>query len=130
MNAIVLLLLFTQATKVNRLPVKLIDAVCYTESRYKASAIHHDDGGGDSLGICQIKLATAKGMGFKGTAKELMSPAINIKYASKYLSHQMKRYHGNITKAIIAYNQGSAKNLTSTKYSVIVLKRLKEVTKK
>lgn len=76
------------------------------ESHHKVSAIHHDDGNGDSLGVCQIKYNTAKLLGFKGTTAQLMDPAINVKYAGLYLSKQITRYEGNYAKAVSAYNAG------------------------
>jgi soluble lytic murein transglycosylase-like protein len=98
------------------LPKGLLPALCYIESAHNIKAIHHDDGNGDSLGICQIKLETARTVGFKGTAKQLMDPKTNIHYAGKYLAKQLVRYDGSIKKAVIAYNQGSVKILTSTSY--------------
>ncbi len=106
----------TMSHKYN-LPDGLLASVCYTESKYKINAVHHHDGNGDSIGICQIKLSTAQLVGFKGTEKDLLNPKVNIEYAAKYLSRNMKRYNGNIERALIAYNQGSAKDLTTTKYS-------------
>jgi soluble lytic murein transglycosylase-like protein len=103
------------------LPEGLLSSVCYTESTHNITAIHHDDGNGDSLGLCQVKLKTAKFMGFKGTTRELMEPLTNTYYAAKYLSHQLSRYT-NIKRGVIAYNMGSAKVLTTTKYQSKVFK--------
>ena len=105
------------------LPEALLSSLCFVESRHKISAVHHDDGGADSLGICQIKLTTAKERGFRGTSKQLMRPEMNIKYAAKYLKHQLDRYDGSIEKAVIAYNRGNAKNLTTSKYQRKVFKK-------
>jgi len=105
------------------LPDGLLSSLCYVESKHKISAIHKDDGGADSLGVCQVKLATARSLGFKGTAKQLMNPKMNIKYSAMYLNYQVKRYHGNITKAVIAYNRGNARGLTTSKYARKVYKQ-------
>lgn len=115
------MLFFTVSIKFN-LPLGLIDSICYVESRYDVAAIHHHDGKGDSIGICQIKLNTAKELGFKGGVKQLLNPETNIYYAAAYLKHQIVRYH-SITKGVIAYNMGHAKYLTHTKYQVKVFKR-------
>jgi soluble lytic murein transglycosylase-like protein len=112
-----ILALFITASTQYGLPPKLLESVCFVETRHNPNAIHHNDGRTDSYGICQIKLEAAQTVGFKGTSQSLMVPRVNIKYAAKLLAHQIKRYHGDIKKAIIAYNRGSAKLLTSTKYS-------------
>lgn len=112
-----LMFLFQLNTQKFDLPQDLLSSLCFVESKYDINAIHKDDGKSDSLGVCQIKLATAKQFGFKGTKTQLMNPYTNIHYAAKYLKYQIDRYHGYTTKAIISYNKGSAKNLTHTKYS-------------
>lgn len=124
-----LITLFVSMSSAYKLPPKLLEAICYTESKFDVTAVHHDDGRGDSLGVCQIKYDTAKLMGFKGTPEQLMYPPNNIKYAAAYLRHQITRYQGNTTQAIIAYNRGNitskvdGKHLTKTEYSDKVLKR-------
>jgi len=114
--------LFISMSAYYGLPPGLLSSVCYVESKHNISALHKHDGNGDSIGVCQIKLKTARHMGFHGTEAQLMIPRNNVKYAAKYLSYQMKRYH-NINKAIIAYNYGNAKSLTSTKYQRKVIKK-------
>ncbi len=111
------------ATKQHDLPPGLLQAVCMTESTLNPNAIHHDDGGTDSIGLCQVKLKTAKWLGFKGTANDLLNPTINAYYAAKYLRKQIVRYNGNTTKALIAYNRGNAGSLLSTNYSDKVIKQ-------
>jgi soluble lytic murein transglycosylase-like protein len=113
--------LFLAATIQFHLPANLINSVCWVETKHKVNAIHHDDGGADSLGVCQIKLATAQDLGFEGTAKQLMDPKTNITYSAAYLSYNIARYHGNVEKAVIAYNRGNARGLTKTAYSGKVL---------
>jgi soluble lytic murein transglycosylase-like protein len=103
------------------LPPGLLQSVCYTESRYNINAVHHDDGNGDSLGVCQIKFKTAKWLGFKGTAQQLMNPKTNIYYAAKYIRYNINRYR-NAARAVIAYNLGHAGALTSTNYQRTVFK--------
>lgn len=99
------------------LPPNLLSAVCYVESKHVVSAIHVNDGGSDSLGLCQIKLNTARQFGFKGTAKQLQGDyKINMVYAGKYLRYQIKRYNGDTIKAVAAYNAGSYKPHKTNKY--------------
>lgn len=116
-----LTLLFLTMSSQYHLPPGLLSALCYVESKHNVSAVHHDDGNSDSLGVCQIKYETAKWLGFKGTKKQLMEPKYNVKYAAKYLSYQLNRYR-NVNRAVIAYNIGNAKGLTNTKYQARVFK--------
>lgn len=116
-----LLALFTTATIQFSLPPGLLASLCFVESKHDITAIHEDDGDSNSVGVCQIKLKTAQWFGFQGTEKDLMRPAVNIYYAAAYLSYQQRRYKGDITKAIIAYNIGNAKGLTQTQYSIKVI---------
>lgn len=109
MTNTMLITLFALATIKNDLPQGLLSAVCWVESNHKVSAIHEDDGGASSLGICQIKLDTARMLGFKGPEKLLMLPSVNIHYAARYLKWQLTRYHNNVPKALAAYNAGSFK---------------------
>lgn len=102
-----LALFFITTSSALGLPQGLLSAMCWAESGHRPSAVHHDDGNGDSLGICQIKIATAKLMGFTGTRDQLMDPMVNIKYAAKYLRKQLKRYSGNSPMAVSAYNAGT-----------------------
>lgn len=101
-----LLLAFTTTTQTLGLPPKLMSAICFVESSHIVSAVNPDDGGSASHGVCQIKLDTARLVGFKGTAKQLMRPKTNVYWAGKYLKKQLRRYNGDVTKAIAAYNAG------------------------
>lgn len=103
-----LALLFASVTSTYHLPTGLLGAICYVESGHKVAAINHHDGGSSSLGTCQIKINTARLVGFKGTEKQLMEPANNVKYAGAYLAYQIKRYN-HIPSAVAAYNAGSLK---------------------
>jgi soluble lytic murein transglycosylase-like protein len=107
MDVATLLLAFTAATQTHQLPPGLLSALCYVESRHNVRAINIHDGGSSSHGVCQVKLGTARQMGFRGTAKELQSPKNNIRYAARYLHYQYLRYDGNAHKAIAAYNSGT-----------------------
>lgn len=87
------------------LDARLLVAVCMVESSGNPKAIAVMDGKSDSYGLCQIKLRTAKYVGFKGSAQELMSADINALYAARYISYHLKRQK-NVNKAISAYNAG------------------------
>lgn len=107
MTASFLVFAFAFTTQSFNLPSGLLSALCYVESADQVNAVHKDDGGGDSLGVCQIKETTAKIMGFKGAKRDLMNPVTNIYWAGKYLAKQLIRYNGNYFRAISAYNSGT-----------------------
>lgn len=116
MNIVALTLIFNTVTAQLHLPQGLLASICYVESKHDVNAVHHDDGGADSLGICQIKLQTARWLGFKGTKQQLMVPKNNIYYAGKYLQYNIKRYN-EVTRAVVAYNRGNARHLVRSRYS-------------
>jgi len=108
--------LFFVVTTMYHLQPDLLSKVCFVESAHKPNAIVQDSNGQKSIGICQMQLRTAKAMGFKGTEKELLDPAINIIFAGAYLSYQFDRY-GSWVKAVKAYNAGFAKSDRPNHYS-------------
>jgi soluble lytic murein transglycosylase-like protein len=120
-----LAILFTTATAAFGLPPGLLTATCYVESHHNIRAIHKDDGNGNSLGVCQIKLPTAKMLGFRGKELELMNPSTNVKYAAKYLAYQLRRYESDPVKAICAYNSGSYReNALNQPVNLVYLNRV------
>lgn len=127
MNTFALALMFFNASQTFNLPPKLLESICFVETKHDVKAIHEGDGDSDSLGICQVKLATAQWLGFKGSEHDLMRPEVNIYFAAKYLAYQQRRYK-NISRAIVAYNRGNATNLTTSTYSDKVLKQWETAT--
>lgn len=115
--------LFTVISIQFSLPTNLLHSICFVETGHDVNAIHPNDGGSDSLGVCQVKLSTAKWLGFTGDEKQLMDPEHNIHYAAKYLSYHMTRYNGHVEKAVIAYNRGNATGLTTSAYQTKVFKQ-------
>lgn len=118
-------LIFILVSNQLNLPNNLLRAVCFVESSHNAKAIHLNDGKGDSLGLCQIKLATAKMAGFKGTQTQLMDPLVNAYYAGLYLKKQINKY-GGVRAGVIAYNRGHYKKETPDHYYKKVIKAFKE----
>lgn len=109
MTSAALLLIFASVSQKFSLPDNLLSSLCYVESKHVIEAIHVDDGNSNSVGICQIKLSTARLLGFRGDEIRLKNPNTNIFYAGKYLRHQLLRYHGDVPKSISAYNAGSCR---------------------
>ena len=125
MTTFALIALLKTAEMAHGLPPGLLVGLCGVESEYNAEALHPADGGSASVGLCQIKHKTAVQFGFKGTEAQLWhSPALNAKYAAKYLRHQLDRYAGDPALAVSAYNAGHASS-KNTKYTHKVLSRWK-----
>ncbi|MFZ0810274.1 MAG: transglycosylase SLT domain-containing protein, partial [Bradyrhizobium sp.] len=61
----------------NGVPVALVHRVIMRESRYNAGLV----GRGGTIGLMQIKLATARGLGYTGDAAGLRDPNTNLTYA-------------------------------------------------
>lgn len=97
------------AAKIAKVPPSLLLAICMHETGLK-NVINPHDGGSASIGICQIKLATAQSIGYKGTAKGLLNPKMNSMWAGKYLKKQMIRYKNNLCMATAAFNAGRFNN--------------------
>jgi soluble lytic murein transglycosylase-like protein len=89
-------------------PAPLLAAICWVESAHRPHVTVWDDNGSASIGLCQIKLATARMMGFKGKIHDLYIGEVNAKYAAKYLKYQLDRYASDWHKSTAAYNAGSA----------------------
>lgn len=109
MNTTTLALALLSASQSFELPEGMLSAICWVESTHRTHVIRHNDGKGNSVGVCQIKLATAKLVGFQGTEQQLRDYKINTYYAAKYFRKQLDRYDWDIDKAIAAYNSGTYK---------------------
>lgn len=96
------------ASKAEAVPYRLLRAICQVESNLNPKAVNKYDGGSASYGLCQIKLATAKYMGYRGNSKLLLTPSVNALYAAKYLRYQLDRYGNDWVRAISAYNRGKS----------------------
>jgi len=83
-------------------PVALAHAVIKVESNYRSNA----RGGAGEIGLMQIKPATARMMGYSGSAKGLFDPETNIKFGMKYLALAHSLGGGSTCGTILKYNAG------------------------
>lgn len=74
-----------------------------------ASASRREPDGRTSYGLMQVLNTTARDLGLTGDPTALFVPEVGIGYGVKYLAQQLKRYGGDVTKAVAAYNAGSAR---------------------
>jgi soluble lytic murein transglycosylase-like protein len=86
----------------NGVPVELVHRVIVRESRYRPGLV----GRGGAMGMMQIKLATARGLGYTGTAEGLRDPETNLTYAVKYLAGAYRAANGNQNQAVAYYAGG------------------------
>src|ERR1700726_4450567 len=86
----------------NGVPEALVHRVIVRESRYQPRLI----GRGGTIGLMQIKLATARGLGYSGTAEGLRDPNTNLTYAVKYLAGAYRAANGDHARAIHYYAAG------------------------
>ncbi len=85
-------------------PVSLAHAVIRVESNYRSNA----RGSAGEIGLMQIKPATARMMGYSGSAKGLYDPDTNIRYGMKYLAMAHELGGGDTCGTILRYNAGHA----------------------
>src|SRR6478609_67167 len=86
----------------NGVPEALVHRVIMRESKYNAGLI----GRGATIGLMQIKLATARGVGYTGTAEGLRDPDTNLTYGIKYLAGAYRAAHGDHNRAVHYYAAG------------------------
>jgi soluble lytic murein transglycosylase-like protein len=85
----------------NGLPVELVHRVVIRESRYNPRARN-----GGNLGLMQIKHATARGVGYTGSAAGLLDAETNLTYAVRYLAGAYRAAGGNASRAVSYYASG------------------------
>ena len=88
--------------RANGVPEALVHRVIMRESRYQPHLV----GRGGTIGLMQIKLATARGLGYTGDAAGLRDPETNLTYAVKYLAGAYRAANGDHDRAIRYYAGG------------------------
>lgn len=110
-----------------RVPVKFALAVAEHESHFRCSAV----GAAGERGVMQIKPATARGIGYKGSARGLNDCQTGIYWGMKYLRMAIVEAKGDLQRAAFLYNAGlnaKTKNPAKKKYVLAVFAR-KSLTK-
>lgn len=85
----------------NNLPEDLVRRVIKRESGGNPRVVS-----AGNYGLMQIKLATARSMGYTGTAAGLLDADTNMTYAVKYLAGAYHAANGNISQAVHYYAAG------------------------
>lgn len=94
--------LIAMHAKANGVPVALARAVVRTESNFRVNA----RGSAGEVGLMQIKPATARAMGYGGSAKALYDPDTNLRFGMKYLGLAHKLSDGSVCGTLLKYNAG------------------------
>src|SRR5215469_12051989 len=83
------------------LPASLVERVIRRESGGNPRAVH-----AGNYGLMQIRLGTARAMGYTGSAAGLLDPQTNMTYALRYLAGAYRAAGGNESRAIALYSRG------------------------
>jgi soluble lytic murein transglycosylase-like protein len=85
----------------NNLPEDLVRRVIKRESGGNPRVVS-----AGNYGLMQIKLPTARSMGYSGTAAGLLDADTNMTYAVKYLAGAYRVANGNVSRAVHYYAAG------------------------
>jgi soluble lytic murein transglycosylase-like protein len=93
--------LITKHASANGIPESLVRRIIKRESGGRPRVISKGN-----YGIMQIKPATARGLGYTGSAAGLLDADTNMTYAVKYLANAYKVAGGNPDRAVALYAGG------------------------
>jgi hypothetical protein len=88
--------------RANNVPEALVHRVIVRESKYHANLV----GRGGTIGLMQIKLPTARGLGYTGDAAGLRDPDTNLAWGVKYLAGAYRAAKGDHSQAVRYYASG------------------------
>jgi soluble lytic murein transglycosylase-like protein len=86
----------------NNVPEALVHRVIVRESKYHPGLV----GRGGTIGLMQIKLPTARGLGYTGDAAGLRDPNTNLAWGIKYLAGAYRAANGDHSRAVRYYAGG------------------------
>src|SRR6187431_2176378 len=111
----------------NNVPEALVHRVIVRESKYHPGLV----GRGGTIGLMQIKLPTARGLGYTGDAAGLRDPNTNLAWGIKYLAGAYRAANGDHNRAVRYYAGGyyyAAKRQRQTPGLLFAIPRLDELT--
>jgi soluble lytic murein transglycosylase-like protein len=88
--------------RANHVPSALVHRVIQRESKYHPELVGH----GGTIGLMQIKVETARGLGYAGDARGLHDPETNLTYGVKYLAGAYRAAEGDHARAIHYFAAG------------------------
>jgi soluble lytic murein transglycosylase-like protein len=90
-----------QQASANGIPASLVHRVIMRESGYNPRAVSSGN-----YGMMQIRLGTARAMGYNGSAAGLLDAETNMTYAVRYLAGAYRAAGGNESRAVALYARG------------------------
>ena len=93
--------LIVQHAKTHGLPVALVRLVIRRESNFNPRAVYRGN-----YGLMQIRLGTARALGYRGTAEGLLDPQTNMTYGVPYLAGAYRAAHGDEARTLVLYSRG------------------------
>jgi len=87
--------------KANNVPEALVHRMIVRESGYRPHLVSRGN-----IGLMQIKLGTARGLGYTGSAEGLRDPDANLTWAVKYLAGAYHAANGDHNRAMRYYASG------------------------
>jgi soluble lytic murein transglycosylase-like protein len=94
-------LMIALLARANGVPPSLVHRVILRESGYNERAINSGN-----YGLMQIRLGTARALGYSGSPDGLLDPETNMAYAVRYLAGAYRAAHGDEDRAIVLYASG------------------------
>lgn len=85
----------------NNVPEALVRRIIHRESRGNPGVVSKGN-----YGLMQIRLGTARAMGYRGSARGLLDAETNMRYAVKYLAGAYRAAGGNADRAVHYYAAG------------------------
>ena len=86
--------------------------IAKVESSYNPRA----RGQAGELGVFQMKCATARGIGYRGSCSGLLNARTGVKYGLKHLSMAVRSSHGNLKMAASKHNGGLGRKRLVPRY--------------
>jgi len=93
--------LIVRHAKAHSLPEALVRLVIRRESNFNPRAVYRGN-----YGLMQIRLGTARSLGYRGEADGLLDPATNMTYAMPYLAGAYRAAHGDEARTLVLYSRG------------------------
>ena len=93
--------LIVRHAKTHSLPEALVRRVIRRESNFNPRAVYRGN-----YGLMQIRLGTARALGYRGSAEGLLDPATNMTYGMPYLAGAYRAAHGDEARTLVLYSRG------------------------